>query len=73
MHIVEELKRHTEYKGYKDNSSQVKMFWNILEEFNQAERMKFLKYATGNTKLPLNGVKGLLEAKKFIISRVAHD
>ena len=36
------------------DSEMVKMFWQVLESFNQSERVKYLQFVSGRGKLPIN-------------------
>ena len=48
------LKRHTQYRqGVDKDSPHIKMFWEVLESFSQADRRLFLRFAWGRERLPL--------------------
>ena len=43
---ISSLKRHTQYRqGVDKNSPHIKMFWEVLESFCQADRRLFLRFA----------------------------
>jgi len=51
---VASLQRHTRYRcGVHESSPHVRMFWEVLREFGQAERRLFLRFAWGRERLPL--------------------
>ena len=50
---VELLRRHTQYSdGLNDSSPHVEMLWAILQEFDQATRRKFIRFAWAQERLP---------------------
>jgi len=62
----EELKKAAVYQdGYHSESQAVKFFWEVLGEFTEEEKKKFLFFTTGCDKAPINGLKDL----KLYISR----
>jgi len=43
---IASLKRHTQYRqGVDKDSPHIKMFWQVLEDFSQADRRLFLRFA----------------------------
>ncbi len=46
------LKRHTEYAGVSPDAPHVGYFWQVLEEFGQEERRRFIKFAWAQERLP---------------------
>ena len=52
---VELMKRHTTYVKYKDTNAVVVNFWKVLEEFTNEERVLFLRFVWGRTRLPAAG------------------
>jgi len=51
---ISSLKRHTQYRqGVDKDSPHIKMFWQVLEDFSQADRRLFLRFAWGRERLPL--------------------
>mmetsp|Transcript_24395 Transcript_24395/g.21642 ORF Transcript_24395/g.21642 Transcript_24395/m.21642 type:complete len:120 (+) Transcript_24395:779-1138(+) len=62
----EELQKSVVYQdGYHSESQSVKYFWEVLSEFEEDEKKKFLFFTTGCDKAPINGLKDL----KLFISR----
>ncbi len=46
------LKSVTTYKAIEPTAPLVRWFWEVMEEFNQAERSLFLRFVWGRTRLP---------------------
>jgi len=43
-----QLKQATQYHdGYDENSDTIKYFWEVLEQFTEEEKKKFLFFTTG--------------------------
>lgn len=57
---IEDLKANTEYHNYTPQSQVVQWFWKVLSEFNQEQRAWFLQFATGTSRVPVEGFKGLI-------------
>jgi len=69
---IEDLKANTEYHNYTPQSEQVQWFWKVLSEFGQEQRAWFLQFATGTSRVPVEGFKGLIGMRgpqKFSIHR----
>jgi E3 ubiquitin-protein ligase HUWE1 len=47
------------YSNYDVSSPQIQWFWRAVRSFNKEERAKLLQFATGTSKVPLNGFKEL--------------
>jgi E3 ubiquitin-protein ligase HUWE1 len=47
------------YTNYDASSPQIQWFWRAVRSFNKEERAKLLQFATGTSKVPLNGFKEL--------------
>ncbi|KAL2314487.1 E3 ubiquitin-protein ligase ptr1 [Schizosaccharomyces pombe] len=56
---IDDWKNNTEYHGYNVSSPQVQWFWRAVRSFDEEERAKLLQFATGTSKVPLNGFKEL--------------
>lgn len=51
-----DLRDNTLYgHGYTADSPQIKWFWEYMETLNREERMNFLQFATGSSKVPVEG------------------
>ena len=46
------LKRHTEYSNVSADAAHIKFFWQVLEEWNQEDLRKFIKFAWAQERLP---------------------
>lgn len=57
---IDDLKANTEYHNYSHTSEQVQWFWKVLSEFSQEQRAWFLQFATGTSRVPVEGFKGLI-------------
>jgi len=69
---IEDLKANTEYHNYTPQSQQVVWLWKVLSEFTQEQRAWFLQFATGTSRVPVEGFKGLLGmrgSQKFSVHR----
>lgn len=65
-----ELEKSAKYEdGYEKDSLTCKMFWEVLHEFNEEEKKKFLFFVTGCDRAPINGLGSLI----IIISRFGPD
>ena len=54
-----ELKRACKYEEYESNSESIKYLWEILLDFNQEEKKKFLSFVTGCDRAPIDGLGAL--------------
>ena len=63
-----ELQNAVRYEDYDKNSITIKFLWEILMEFNEEEKKKFLFFVTGCDRAPIDGLGSL----PFEISRNAN-
>ena len=54
-----ELKRACQYEDFNPNSESIKYFWEILLDFNEEEKKKFLSFVTGCDRAPIDGLGSL--------------
>ena len=54
-----ELKRACKYEEYEYDSESIKYLWEILLDFNQEEKKKFLSFVTGCDRAPIDGLGSL--------------
>ena len=54
-----ELKTACQYQEYKEDSETIKYFWEILLDFNEEEKKKFLSFVTGCDRAPIDGLGAL--------------
>lgn len=69
---VQDWQTFTSYSNYSPSSEQIQWFWRAVKSFDNEERAKLLQFATGTSKVPLNGFKELRGANglcKFSIHR----
>ena len=56
-----ELKKAAKYEdGYKIDSLTIKYFWEVLFDFSEEEKKKFLFFVTGCDRAPINGLGNLI-------------
>eukprot|EP00808_Paulinella_micropora_P014873 g3615.t1 len=46
------LRKHTKYSGCTADSAAVKYFWQVLHDFSEADRARFLQFAWAKSRLP---------------------
>ncbi|KAJ1623309.1 hypothetical protein T492DRAFT_1056048 [Pavlovales sp. CCMP2436] len=57
---VDDLRRHTDYKGgYHELSPTVRALWQVLRDFSNEERKAFLRFVTSSSGTPLLGFANL--------------
>ncbi|KAI8368284.1 uncharacterized protein BYT42DRAFT_522115 [Radiomyces spectabilis] len=57
---IDDWKNNTVYEGgYSPSSPQIQWFWRAVRSFDQEERAKLLQFATGTSKVPLEGFNHL--------------
>lgn len=60
-----ELQKAAKYEGYEEDSITIKFMWEILLEFNEEEKKKFLFFVTGCDRAPIDGLGNL----PFVVTR----
>ncbi|KAK1429424.1 hypothetical protein QVD17_11633 [Tagetes erecta] len=69
---VDDLRVNTRYTGgYSEGSRTVKLFWEVIREFEPKERCMLMKFVTSCSRAPLLGFKHLQPS--FTIHKVACD
>lgn len=69
---LDDWRNNTVYHNYTPSSPQVKWFWRAVRSFDAEEKAKLLQFATGTSKVPLNGfgsLEGMNGVSKFNIHR----
>ncbi|KAK4518814.1 ribosomal RNA biogenesis protein rrp5 [Mucor velutinosus] len=69
---IDDWKNNTQYEGYDASSPPVQWFWRAVRSFDQEERAKLLQFATGTSKVPLEGfsqLQGSSGVQKFQIHK----
>jgi len=51
---IERLKQITAYRNCSDTHDVIKRFWTVFESFSNDERVGYLRFVWGRTRLPLN-------------------
>ena len=70
---VDLLKRHTKYGGDKkttilnEESRRIKWFWEVLREFSEEDKQKFIKFCWGQQRLPANDEEFERRQVRFMI------
>ena len=52
---IDEFKANTVYEGYTMNDQNIKWFWDWFESTSKNERIKYLKFVSGRSRLPKSG------------------
>ena len=52
----EELQKACKYEDFEKNSETIKIFWEILFDFTEEEKKKFLSFVTGCDRAPIDGL-----------------
>lgn len=70
---VQDWREHTLYRRYTAEDKTILAFWAIVEEkFDNVKRAQLLQFATGTSRIPLNGFKDLQGSdgpRKFTIDK----
>lgn len=69
---IDDWKNNTEYQNYTSSSPQIQWFWRAVRSFSQEERAKLIQFATGTSKVPLEGfahLQGSSGLQKFQIHK----
>ncbi|KAI8331155.1 HECT-domain-containing protein [Chlamydoabsidia padenii] len=56
---LEDLRQHSVYADYRDTDPTIVYFWQVLTNFTNEERMKFVKFVTSCSRPPVLGFKEL--------------
>lgn len=71
---IDDWQKYTDYRGYGAQDKQVQWFWRcIREEFDNEKRARLLQFATGTSRIPVNGFKDLQGSdgpRRFCIERI---
>eukprot|EP00002_Diphylleia_rotans_P006185 TRINITY_DN1551_c0_g1_i16.p1 TRINITY_DN1551_c0_g1~~TRINITY_DN1551_c0_g1_i16.p1 ORF type:complete len:681 (-),score=121.38 TRINITY_DN1551_c0_g1_i16:125-2167(-) len=62
---VEKLKLQTHYSDCNPSNQHIQFFWQVLEEFTQAQRAMFIKFVSGRSRIP----RSAEHFKEFQINR----
>lgn len=67
-----DLKKNTEYQGWKATDTEIEWFWNIMVSLSRNQKASFLQFVTGSSKVPLAGfseLQGMRGIQKFSIHK----
>ncbi|KAI9268720.1 hypothetical protein BY458DRAFT_511338 [Sporodiniella umbellata] len=56
---VDDWKKHTDYKGYTEKDDVIQWFWQCVGGWDNEKKSRFLQFATGTSRIPVNGFKDL--------------
>lgn len=73
---IHDLKKNTEYNGYRPADKEIGWFWSIMFSLSRSEKAEFLQFVTGSSKVPLAGfseLQGMRGVQKFSITKVANQ
>ena len=71
---VLDLRKNTEYQGYKISDKEISWFWNIIFSLSRSQKAAFLQFVTGSSKVPLAGfaeLQGMRGIQKFSIHKAS--
>jgi E3 ubiquitin-protein ligase HUWE1 len=71
---ISDLKKNTDYNGYRPADKEIGWFWNIMFSLSRSEKAAFLQFVTGSSKVPLAGfseLQGMRGVQKFSINKAS--
>lgn len=71
---IHDLKKNTDYNGYRPADKEIGWFWNIMFNLTRSEKAAFLQFVTGSSKVPLAGfseLQGMRGVQKFSINKAS--
>jgi E3 ubiquitin-protein ligase HUWE1 len=69
---ADDWRNNTEYHNYTAASPQIQWFWRAVRSFDDEERARLLQFATGSSRIPVEGfanLEGMHGVQKFNIHR----
>jgi len=69
---VADLKKNTEYVGWKATDKEIGWFWAVMGNLTRNQKAAFLQFVTGSSKVPLAGfgeLQGMRGIQKFSIHK----
>ena len=72
---VDDLKKNTDYIGWKATDKEIQWFWNVMTTLSRNQKAAFLQFVTGSSKVPLAGfaeLQGMRGIQKFSIHKVTN-
>ena len=67
---IDEFKANTTYEGFDQGDINIKWFWEWFESTTENERIKYLKFVSGRSRLPKS--ENIIKYR-HIISKAVHD
>ena len=71
---IDDWYKYTDYRNYSQADDQVRWFWKcVREEFDNEKRARLLQFATGTSRVPVNGFKDLQGSdgpRRFCLERI---
>ncbi|KAI8916369.1 hypothetical protein EDD86DRAFT_198382 [Gorgonomyces haynaldii] len=56
---IEDWKKHTDYRGYKEDDPIIQAFWENVKGWDSEKKSRLLQFVTGTSRIPVNGFKDL--------------
>lgn len=69
---VDMLKKLVRYRDITENHQLIAWFWQSLEEFTNEERVLFLRFVSGRSRLPTNSADIAQKFQIIKVDRVSH-
>jgi E3 ubiquitin-protein ligase HUWE1 len=63
---IEDWQQHTRYEGCSSRSNVVKLFWDVMRSLTQAEQRRVLRFATGQSTVPVGGFRMLKSGGEIV-------
>ncbi|KAG9100760.1 hypothetical protein FS749_013057 [Ceratobasidium sp. UAMH 11750] len=73
---IDEWRAATDYNGYSPSDPAIVWWWRALKSFDREDRAKVLSFATGTSRVPLDGfgdLQGVQGTQRFSIHRAYGD
>ncbi|KAL7754326.1 hypothetical protein RI367_000307 [Sorochytrium milnesiophthora] len=73
---VDDWKKHTDYRNYSENDDVIVWFWKCVGSWDTEKKARFLQFATGTSRIPVNGFKDLQGSdgpRRFTIEKSGED
>ncbi|KAI8894491.1 E3 ubiquitin-protein ligase RSP5 [Globomyces pollinis-pini] len=56
---LDDWKKNTEYRGFKEEDDTIVMFWKAVASFDSEKKSRLIQFVTGTSRIPVNGFKDL--------------
>ncbi|KAI9223618.1 hypothetical protein BC828DRAFT_402976 [Blastocladiella britannica] len=73
---MDDWKKNTDYRGFSESDEVVGWFWKCVGAWDNEKRARFLQFATGTSRIPVNGFKDLQGSdgpRRFCIEKAGED